>query len=110
MRLIVAVALLTAATFTARAAEPVRVIEISKDNAARSAAIIASAKSPFIGQSPQILTAAARNSRARASEAELRISHVERRAANSPIDRALVRVITPGADALAVRSYLVPRE
>ncbi|WP_157100166.1 hypothetical protein [Rhodoplanes sp. Z2-YC6860] len=114
MRLIVAAALLAFVPFAANAAEQVRVIDISKENAARSAAIIASAKSPFIGTSPQIVSTTARNSRAQASEADVRASRsvprTTTRTTAGSSDSALVRIITPGNDAVADRTYLVPRE
>jgi hypothetical protein len=124
MRLIMAVVLLAALSLAAKAdPKPVRVIEITKDNAARSAAAIAAAKSPYIGMQPPGRTVRA-NSEWRNARAELaeNHSHLARADVSRPddvigesvavdaSDRARVQIITPGKTGPVAKTYLVPRE
>ena len=125
MRLIMAVVLLAALSLAAKAdPKPIRTIEITKENAARSAAAIAAAKSPFIGMQPPGRSSTVReewrNARAQLPDHD---SHqvsppdalppdalMSEGVAVDASDRARVQIITPGKSGPVVKTYIVPRE
>jgi hypothetical protein len=119
IRLAVAVAVLAAAAPAVRAEPPksVRVIQITRDNAERSAAAIAAAKSPFIGAPPRgkrvRSTPDWRNARAEAPGHDIDVAQQEgrlpARSAADASDRAVVRIVKPGKAGPQVETWLVPR-
>jgi hypothetical protein len=119
MRLIMAVVLLAALSLAAKAdPKPIRTIEITKDNAARSAAAIAAAKSPFIGMQPpgrsRTVREEWRNARAQLPDHSHQVSRpddlMSEDVAVDASDRARVQIITPGRTGPVVKTYIVPRE
>ena len=119
MRLAFATVLLAALISAAKADPPksVRVIEITRENAEKSAQAIAAAKNPLIGMPPArtIFAVEARDTRAEVTErtAQAKIVPVDDlMVAQSPTDgsdRARVQIIKPGKTGPVVETFLVPR-
>ena len=116
MCLTVALAALGATAPRARAEplQPVRTIEITKENAERSAAAIAAAKNPFIGAPPPGIIVRResdwRNARAQAPDSEADVeSPVPAQLTANASDRAVVQIIKPGKTGPVVENWVVPR-
>lgn len=123
MRAILAIIILTALSNTAFSdpLPPARVIEITKENAERSAAIIAAAKSSLIGMPPPSKTVRLepdwKNARAE-SPRNRKVVHPAQKPSiaadlgdhlNSP-DAVRVQIIKRGSAGIVVESHLIPKE
>jgi hypothetical protein len=96
--------------------KPVRIIQITKENADRSAAEISASKSPLIGEPPpgKIVPAPSdwRNSRAQSLENEEASAPLNNSTDGAPAtssDQAVVQVIRPGETGFVVETQVLPR-
>jgi hypothetical protein len=101
-------------------AKPVRIIQITKENAERSAAEMSAAKSPRIGEPPpgRIIRAPSdwRNSRAQSLDNEAAPAPQDILTDPAPAtfrteapDQAVVQIIRPGKTGFVVETHVVPR-
>jgi hypothetical protein len=125
MRFIVALLAVTALAPSAKADpdKPVRVIEITRENAERSAQIIASSKSALIGMPPagksvRTVSDDRRNARAQARERNASARQVlpkvmrvdDGKLTTVAVGRAKVQITKPGQAGPIVETYLVPKQ
>ena len=119
MRVTVAIAALAAGPMAhGESSTPVRTIEITRENAERSAAAIAASRSPFIGAPPPGKTIRStsdwQNARAQAPANDAKAARqgdpLSARLTTIAQDRAVVQVIKPGKTGLDVETSVVPRQ